>query len=72
MTDELSRAVQQAVKDERTRIMSALIHLRNRIDGIAKETEGNGWTPKKAFEEAANLVARFIVDQFGNGPKNRV
>lgn len=67
MTDELHRAVQEAVHNERTRLMSALINLRNQLDGRAKAIEGDDWTPKRAMEEAAGEVAVFINKQFGNG-----
>lgn len=67
MTDDLHRAVQEAIHNERTRIMSALVKLRNQLDGRAKEIEGDDWTPKRAMEEAASAVARFINEQFGNG-----
>lgn len=66
--DDMHKAVQRAVRDERTRVMSALLKLRNRIDGMAKMCAGNGETAAEAYEAAAGQVAAFITEQFGDVP----
>jgi hypothetical protein len=59
------KATATAVRDERTRICSALLRVRHNLLGKARATRANGLTAAEAYEDAATLVSEFLLNELG-------
>jgi hypothetical protein len=62
---DLFKATATAVRDERTRICSALIRVRHCLLGKARATRNNGLTVAEAYEDAATLISEFLMRELG-------
>jgi hypothetical protein len=64
MPDEL-KALHGAVKDERTRICSALLKVRFAMLGKAHAQRSNGMSALEAYEDAATMISEFLMKELG-------
>lgn len=69
MVDEL-KVVSQAVKDERTRVCSALLKMRFAFLGKARAKETSSMPADEAYEDAATMVSEFMLHEMGLDGEN--